>query len=221
MNESTINASLKAMPVELREPVEKYLLEFRDKCSSLNIDFPSDEKLLHSLCKVWASSRFVAETCVRDPNILTTLITTSDIFSCTARSKYRHFLKNAGIDSEISLMQKLRKFRKMAMIRIAWRDIAGWADLSETLEDLSLLAEVCIQVALDFLYEEACKNMDIPLLANGSPQNMVVLAMGKLGAWELNFSSDIDLIFTFPEDGVLPDEHGTTYSEFFLQLSES
>ncbi|MGZ4981413.1 MAG: bifunctional [glutamate--ammonia ligase]-adenylyl-L-tyrosine phosphorylase/[glutamate--ammonia-ligase] adenylyltransferase, partial [Methylobacter sp.] len=101
---------------------------------------------------------------------------------------------------------------------IAWRDLAGWAELSETLADLSHLADACIQFALDFLYREACALRGTPLLSDGSPQQIIVLGMGKLGAYELNYSSDIDLIFAYAEDGVLPDRKETTYGEFFTKL---
>ena len=104
---------------------------------------------------------------------------------------------------KLDLMAKLRHFRRRALIRIAWRDLAGWADLSETLMDLSLLADACIQFALNFLYDQACELRGTPLLPDGSPQQIVVLGMGKLGAYELNFSSDIDLIFAYPEEGTL------------------
>ena len=107
------------------------------------------------------------------------------------------------------------------MIRIAWRDLAGWAPLSETLADLSWLADACIQYALSFLYNQACEKRGTPLLSDGSPQQIVVLGMGKLGAYELNYSSDIDLIFAYAENGVLPDRKETSYSEFFTRLCQS
>ncbi|MGZ8227941.1 MAG: bifunctional [glutamate--ammonia ligase]-adenylyl-L-tyrosine phosphorylase/[glutamate--ammonia-ligase] adenylyltransferase, partial [Methylococcaceae bacterium] len=125
------------------------------------------------------------------------------------------------IESEAGLMQELRHFRRREMVRIAWRDLAGWAQLSETLMDLSRLADACIQYALGFLYTQACEKRGTPLLSDGSPQQIVVLGMGKLGANELNYSSDIDLIFAYPEDGVLPDKKSTTYGEFFTKLCQN
>jgi len=57
------------------------------------------------------------------------------------------------------------------MVRIAWRDLAGWANLAETLLDLSHLADACIQSALTFLYQQACAKRGTPLLADGSRNN--------------------------------------------------
>ncbi len=115
-------------------------------------------------------------------------------------------------------MRQLRLFRRREMIRIAWRDLAGWSDLGETLQDLTALADASIQFALDFLYQQACEKRGVPTLADGTPINVVVLGMGKLGAYELNYSSDIDLIFAYAEDGLLSDRKQTSYSEFFARL---
>ena len=64
------------------------------------------------------------------------------------------------------------------MIRIAWRDLAGWANLSQTMADLSALAEACINQALSLPYEWACRKYGIPTGYDGSPQHLVVLGMG-------------------------------------------
>ena len=88
------------------------------------------------------------------------------------------------------------------MVRIAWRDLAGWADLSETMADLSALADACIDQSVSFLHEWQCSENGIPTGDDGSDQHLVVFGMGKLGGLELNFSSDVDLIFTYPETGV-------------------
>jgi glutamate-ammonia-ligase adenylyltransferase len=107
------------------------------------------------------------------------------------------------------------------MTRIAWRDLAGWAPLAETLVEVSWLADTCIQFALAFLYKQACEKRGTPVLADGNPQQIVILGMGKLGAYELNYSSDIDLIFAYPENGQLSDRKETSYSEFFTRLCQS
>ncbi len=118
-------------------------------------------------------------------------------------------------------MITLRHFRRNEMVRLAWRDISDWEELTQTLRELSWLAEACIQTALDFLYQQACGKRGTPILSDGTPQQIVVLGMGKLGAYELNYSSDIDLIFAYAENGVLPDRRETSYSEFFTRLCQS
>ena len=104
------------------------------------------------------------------------------------------------------------------MMRLAWRDIAGWADIASTLRETSELAEAIVSECLSLLFRECCERAATPVDAEGSAQSLCVIAMGKLGAWELNFSSDIDLIFAYRTEGSLPDRRGTSYSEFYTRL---
>jgi glutamate-ammonia-ligase adenylyltransferase len=104
------------------------------------------------------------------------------------------------------------------MVRIIWRDLAGLAPLDETLEELSELADVCIQQALDRLYEWAVAKSGVPRSADGTPQRLIVLGMGKLGARELNLSSDIDLIYCFPEHGQTDGKRPLENERFFTRL---
>ncbi len=174
-----------------------------------------------SMVKVFAASEFVSEHCERSPEILLNLIHSGDLFTPYTPSTYSEKLASLTPDTDEALMTLLRHFRRREMIRIAWRDIADWTELTQTLLELSYLADACIQYALDFLYQKACERRGTPLLEDGSPQQIVVLGMGKLGAFELNYSSDIDLIFAYPRDGTLPDRKETSYSEFFTRLCQS
>lgn len=70
-----------------------------------------------------------------------------------------------------------------------------------TLQQLSELAQTLIVAARDWLYAACCKEWGTPCSEDGVPQPLLILGMGKLGGCELNFSSDIDLIFAWPENG--------------------
>jgi glutamate-ammonia-ligase adenylyltransferase len=159
--------------------------------------------VLDSLPKVWACSPFVAKLCVRTPGLLFDLEHSGDLERGYPPRKLAAALQGAlaTITNETALHRALRLFRQREMLRIAWRDIAGWADLAETTRDLSDLADAAIKSALACLYAEQCKTNGVPQSNAGEPQQLIVLAMGKLGAHELNFSSDIDLIFAYPEGG--------------------
>ncbi|XSG83870.1 MAG: bifunctional [glutamate--ammonia ligase]-adenylyl-L-tyrosine phosphorylase/[glutamate--ammonia-ligase] adenylyltransferase [Methylohalobius sp. ZOD2] len=208
------------LPAALRSAAEegwRQYLEAVDRCGTT---VPQDERVSAQVPKVWSVSRFVAEQCVRDPAMWADLVDSGDLGSTDRAKKYVRQL-NALTESAVEftdLQRSLRRFRNREMVRIAWRDITGWASLEETLGDLSLLAEACIQAALQWLFERACRRYGTPRCPDGQPQLPVVLAMGKLGAWELNFSSDIDLIFAFEHDGELEDKRATSYQEFYLRL---
>lgn len=216
--QSVIRNSLSALPPEIEPSVGAAWSDFCERAAALGVAIPAKLSLLESLGLVWAGSRFVMESCLRDPSMLLNLNDSGDLYSDSVRSEYRSRLQQLEWRDEETLMRTLRRFRRREMVRIAWRDIAGWADLDETLSDLSALAEVCLQVALDDIFERMSERRGTPLLGDGCPQKPVVLGMGKLGAWELNFSSDIDLIFAYPEEGVLPGRRNTSYGEFFTKL---
>ncbi|MCX4186349.1 bifunctional [glutamate--ammonia ligase]-adenylyl-L-tyrosine phosphorylase/[glutamate--ammonia-ligase] adenylyltransferase [Methylophaga sp. OBS4] len=125
----------------------------------------------------------------------------------------------SGVNDEEALHRQLRRFRQQQMVRIIWRDLAGWADLAETMCDLSALADVCIQQTLALLYPWQTAVNGTPYDDDGNEQYLVVLAMGKLGAGELNLSSDIDLIFAYPEEGETQGGgRNLTNAEFFTRL---
>ncbi|MCP4041372.1 MAG: bifunctional [glutamate--ammonia ligase]-adenylyl-L-tyrosine phosphorylase/[glutamate--ammonia-ligase] adenylyltransferase, partial [Gammaproteobacteria bacterium] len=107
------------------------------------------------------------------------------------------------------------------MVRIAWRDIAGLAELEETTRDLSRFADVILDEALLLIHAWQAQNLGVPTNSAGQEQSLIVVAMGKLGAFELNFSSDIDLIFTIPESGkTVGGRRERTSEEFFIRLGQ-
>jgi glutamate-ammonia-ligase adenylyltransferase len=213
-----IEPEFAALPDELSATVIASLTRWDERLAELQLNINQTPEFNAAIVKVWCSSLFIAESCTRKPELLVDLVNSGDLLAIYNQNSYAEKLAQTPAETQAELMTKLRDFRRREMVRIAWRDLAGWAELSETLTDLSHLADTCIQYALDFLYQEACELRGTPLLSDGSPQQIVVLGMGKLGAYELNYSSDIDLIFAYAEDGVLPDRKETTYGEFFTKL---
>ncbi len=193
---------------------------FRDSIERGGGDLPADDRVASTLALVWLASDYVAKRCIRIPSLLPQLIETEDLFSAQRRGRYLTDLTRLlEVAQNLDEAQRiLRHFRHREMVRIAWRDISGWDAIDDVLCDLSLLAEACVQAALSWLFQQACQRHGKPTDRDGNPQLPVILAMGKLGGWELNFSSDIDLIFTFEHDGVLDDRRGTSYQEFYLRL---
>ena len=176
-----------------------------------------------SLPKVFVCSEYVARHCIRKPAMLVGLASSGDLLADYQLDDYYTRLKIAMAELETpdALHRVLREFRQREWIRLVWRDIAGWSALEQTTQELSWLAECCVDVALETLYKWACKDFGIPCNEAGDPQQMVVIGMGKLGAWELNVSSDIDLIFAFPEAGETKGAvKSLTNSEFFIRLGQ-
>jgi glutamate-ammonia-ligase adenylyltransferase len=177
--------------------------------------------ILASLPQVWAVSLFIATNCGRYPQLLTDLISSGDLL--TVPDNYTYHLDNQllKVSDETSLMQMLRLYRRREMVRIAWRDLAGWAALEETLKSLSDLADAMIAAALTWLYQHLTNQLGTPCDEHGLPQPLIVLALGKLGGQELNFSSDIDLMFAYPEAGETKGvKRSRTNQEFFVRLAQ-
>lgn len=107
----------------------------------------------------------------------------------------------ATVNDEAALMHELRLFRRRVMVRIAWAQALSLVDDTDILQQLSHLAETLIVSARDWLYDACCREWGTPCNQEGIPQPLLILGMGKLGGGELNFSSDIDLIFAWPEHG--------------------
>jgi len=170
--------------------------------------------------KVILSSEFIADYLAREPAVLKTLIESGDI----ERGYSAHSLENRlalrmdGDMDAAAVKQILFRFKLYEVIRIAWRDLTGAAPLEETMTDLSNLACACISEGMDYLYRSMCDRRGTPTDADGNFQQIIVLGMGKLGAGELNFSSDIDLIFVFSEEGYTNAKSPISNDEFFTRL---
>ncbi|MBM7424601.1 bifunctional [glutamate--ammonia ligase]-adenylyl-L-tyrosine phosphorylase/[glutamate--ammonia-ligase] adenylyltransferase [Spongiibacter marinus] len=119
------------------------------------------------------------------------------------------------------LAKTLRQFRYRHWLRLVWRDLNRLCDMVATTAELSALADVCVQQALAFLHRELCREWGEPQSADGRSQQLSVIAMGKLGAGELNLSSDIDLIFSYPEAGsTAGGPRSVDNQEFFIRLGQ-
>ncbi|MGQ7959684.1 bifunctional [glutamate--ammonia ligase]-adenylyl-L-tyrosine phosphorylase/[glutamate--ammonia-ligase] adenylyltransferase [Pseudomonas sp. SP16.1] len=174
--------------------------------------------------RVAALSDFVAEQAVRDPAMFLALGDSGELERSLAPGELRQQLEVQLADcaDEEALGRCLRRFRNRQQLRIIWRDIGRQAPLSEICRDLSDLADACIDLAYHWLYPRHCAQFGTPIgRRSGQAQHMVILGMGKLGAHELNLSSDIDLIFGYPEGGETEGvKRPLDNQEFFIRLGQ-
>ncbi|WDP90625.1 MAG: bifunctional [glutamate--ammonia ligase]-adenylyl-L-tyrosine phosphorylase/[glutamate--ammonia-ligase] adenylyltransferase [Desulfobacter sp.] len=170
--------------------------------------------------KLMLFSEFAAEQMARDPEMAACLAESGDLeraySPATLESRLRGKLGEKKEPAEVK--EILFRFKLYELIRIAWRDLSGAAGLEETMADLSGLASACISAGMDYLYTAMCRRLGTPTDAQGNFQQIIVLGMGKLGAGELNFSSDIDLIFAYPQEGYTNGESPVSNDEFFTKL---
>lgn len=175
-----------------------------------------------NVCHVLALSDFVSNACTRAPELLHGLIASGDLHRTYPPQRFAQDATQAvaPLTEEAELMRILRQLRTRELVRIAWRDLSGWCDLETTLHETSLLADALIDAALKVLDNWQRHKFGTPHGHEGHVQALVVLAMGKLGSKELNFSSDVDLVFAYPESGqTVGGPRTLTNDEFFARLA--
>jgi len=180
----------------------------------------SGSELRDSLPAVLAASDFVCASLARDPNLARWLIDPARVPAVLAPGEMAQRLAAAlaGAADQAGFMTALRLQREREMVRIAWRDLAGFATLPETLADTSAFADAAIAAAVDHAMQDLARAYGEPRSLEGELQAFIVLGMGKLGGGELNFSSDIDLIFVFPEKGTTTGPRAIDNEDFFTRL---
>ncbi|WP_279152116.1 bifunctional [glutamate--ammonia ligase]-adenylyl-L-tyrosine phosphorylase/[glutamate--ammonia-ligase] adenylyltransferase [Photobacterium iliopiscarium] len=165
-------------------------------------------------------SDFISTSVQQDSTLLEWLFEQRE---CRLEIDYRELLSQqlTQVTDEPCLMRSLRHFRRRYMTLIAWQDFSHRVPLQHSLASLSQLAEALIMEAYHWLYRQCCTEWGTPMNDHGEPQPMLILGMGKLGGGELNFSSDIDLIFTYPENGeTVGGRRSLANAQFFTRLGQ-
>jgi glutamate-ammonia-ligase adenylyltransferase len=121
---------------------------------------------------------------------------------------------------EAEFMADLRRLRRRVFAEIAWRDLAGEATLAATLAALSEFADAALRAACSFAERATARRFGIARSGSGARQSLVVVAMGKLGGRELNFSSDVDLVLLYPEGGESDGPAPTDNAEYFTRVGQ-
>ncbi|HET8730420.1 MAG TPA: bifunctional [glutamate--ammonia ligase]-adenylyl-L-tyrosine phosphorylase/[glutamate--ammonia-ligase] adenylyltransferase, partial [Moraxellaceae bacterium] len=180
-------------------------------------DLPSP--VSSGLARLFFASDHALEHCRREPEWLAGL----DAFaSAPAPDFAAELLALADVhETEEALMRALRRYRQRAMLRWVYRDVNGLADVSALTRELSDCADAAIAAALAWSEKHLVAIYGEPVGAEtGAAQRLCVISMGKLGAQELNLSSDIDLIFAYPEAGETRGPTVISNQEFFVRLGQ-
>lgn len=185
------------------------------------IDTP---RRLDAALTVFAHSRFLSDTLLRYPELLPWALSAEQFDRIPAAEELRGELgaiRPDADDAEAAL--HLARFKRMQLLRIAVRDLMGAADVAVTTLELSNLADALIEGARDHIRRRLEQRFGRPLLHVGGSileGRFVVLALGKLGGRELNYSSDIDLIYLHTGGGETAGPVRTSNRDFFNQLAE-
>jgi len=135
-----------------------------------------------------------------------------------ARAEIEAALAGALEDGEAALKRRLRRLRQRVLLRVMARDLGGAAELTEVCATMSDLAEASIGTALAWAEAAQAAQAGFPRGAGGAPQRLLVIGMGKLGGRELNVSSDVDLVFVYPEEGETDGARALSNHEYFARV---
>ena len=208
------------MSPELAALVERALGELGDAARAALAAAPA--AVGDSIHSVIAASDFVAYACARDAQLLPQLIESGDLIRPLTATEYAARAPPLGSAlSEAQAVSELRRWRRRELTRIAWRDLACWADLAATLTELTAFADQAIVSALARARATLVTRYGEPRAAGGAIQPLLIIAMGKLGGGELNFSSDVDLVLLFPEHGETDGPMRISNEEFFTRLGQT
>jgi len=156
--------------------------------------------------RLLAGSEFFAEMVARHCDWLVGALDDGSLLRATPDepAEWDRILESmVGVSAnEAEWMRLLRIFRNQQLLRVLWQDAAGISTIEAVFFQLSQLADCCIRFAVRCAQSALLPKFGEPMGGESNEvQSLVVLAMGKLGGQELNFSSDIDLIFAYPESG--------------------
>lgn len=173
------------------------------------------DKLQKTLC----DSRYAKRVLDADSTLLHWLQENYTTPCC--RAEIQALLQASALDlqDEAGLSRAVRRLRKQVMVKLILRDLNGLADLDEVMQAMTALAEIVVRQAQSCLMASLQQQFGSPIgVQSHTPQELLVIGMGKLGGGELNVSSDIDLIFVYAEDGETDGARTLGNHEFFTRM---
>jgi glutamate-ammonia-ligase adenylyltransferase len=222
-----------AVPPELRQGLEILLSQSPDPsatllrlerfCESHPGEFQQVSRTpfgLQSLIAVFSYSQFLSEAVLQHPDWLLAILDSGWLHRMRTLPELEAELASSAPAGQPGLLPvSMAQFRRRQILRIMLRDILGFAALPEVTEELSNVADTLIGFCYRRIRTELAAKHGTPRLPDGSECGFSVLALGKLGGCELNYSSDIDLMFLFDGSGSTGGAAPISNREFFKKIS--
>jgi len=198
-----------------------YLQCLRQESPSAFDRICSSPSALRCAANVFSYSKFLSEAVLKSPERILQVANSGSLYRVLTAEEYEmrlfDFLGTAY--SGVPSAAELARFRRRQLLRILLRDVLGFATLSNVTEELSNLADAILDVAYRGIRAEFVTRYGEPRLADGRPCGFSVVSMGKLGGKELNYSSDIDLMFVYGGNGHTDGAQSLTNKEFYKKVA--
>ena len=163
-------------------------------------------------------SRYLASLFDAKPELCKTI--KKSILSPVHTDDILKYAKDFSLSDTNSLNTNLRLMRHHFFALSLIRDLNGLSEITETFNTHTILAETALREAEKFHWEALTKQHGLPVNSNGDIQKLIIVAMGKMGGYELNPSSDIDLVFFYEEDGATTGKSSISNQDFFTKLGK-
>lgn len=181
--------------------------------------FERDPEALSTLVQIFSTSQHLSDVLITDPESFDLLRLTEG--QTTARQALIDDVRAEveAVDHDTLVLNALRRFKRRETLRIAYGDIIRGQSLETVTRQISFLADAVLEAALRSAFRKLGATRGVPRDEHGQPARFVVLALGKLGGAELNYSSDIDLIFLYDGDGESDGQRPLDNREYFQRLA--
>jgi [glutamine synthetase] adenylyltransferase / [glutamine synthetase]-adenylyl-L-tyrosine phosphorylase len=174
---------------------------------------------LQYLIAVFSHSNFLTQEILETPEFLEQLISDGDMHRVRTRDQFRARLESQIDPAAAPNPLPFARFRRQQILRILIRDVLGFGTLSDVTAELSALADAIVETAYDRIHRDLVSRYGHPRSDKGEPAHFAVIALGKLGGEELNYSSDIDLMFLYSANGATDGPSSLTNKEFFKRAA--
>lgn len=213
---------LQPLPESLQEIATRHLASLDAELENDALAQSGEGLSQHLLC-LFGMSDFIPRSLQQQQGLLVALLD-GPLWHPRVLGDYEQLVQGAierAGEDEVLLLREFRRLRRAEMVRIAWRDLAGLsASTAETLAELTDFAQACISGAVRQAHASVAVRHGQPLDEAGEAMEMIAIGMGKLGGAELNFSSDIDLIFVFAESGETDGRKPIDNQQFFTKVAQ-
>ncbi len=202
------------------ENATRYLERLRQEIPAAFDRICSSPAALRCALNIFAYSTFLSECVLRNPERILEVAASGSFYRVLSAEDYKQRLFDfLGGNGQPPSPLDLARFRRRQLLRIALRDVLGVATLSEVTQELSNLADSILDVAYIRTHQELAARHGEPRLRNGEICGLSVIALGKLGGGELNYSSDIDLMFVYGGNGETDGPARVSNKEFYKKVA--
>lgn len=177
--------------------------------------------LLGDIMRILGSSDYLSQVLVRNPHYLSWFVELDARDTSKSREEMEQDLRTwlRAFRSVPARLGILRRFKRRETLRIGMRDLLGISPVEQTTRELAYVADVTFQVAYEIAREQIDAQLGEPRDSDGTPSRYAIIGMGKLGGVELNFSSDVDILAVYSDEGTTT--QGTDNAAYFQRLTET